>query len=301
MSRFKVHQRRPARTVPARAAKKAYRAFVGPAADDQVRAWHGTAADGVPALRYLHIGDCNFRRMDFAHDTQAAAGYPLEAAHELLRHGIGVEFAHYFAVNFEWLPTRDELERRVHLSGPPDVISLHIGGNYTRWIVIPDTVRTMQLRVDIGRRLRRYSARAYRALRPVLRSFGRPAAEYTGAEAYESFLRLLKELWPDAQLIVVTPFLRLGSNARQLQIGERVDVDVRAVAEHCGASLVDTAELIGRDPQFRGTSAYHLNGPGGEVVGHALARQIIDGQRKTSSPRRSATLVKALAAATLRI
>jgi GDSL-like Lipase/Acylhydrolase family len=284
----------------ARAAKKVYRAVVGPAAVDQVRAWPGTADETLPMLRYLHIGDCNFRRMDHAHDTAAGPGYPLEAAHVLLRHGVGVEFSHYFSVNFEHLPTRDELLRRMRLSGPPDVISLHIGGNYTRWIVMPDTVRTMQLRVELGRRLSRHSGRGYRAIRPFVRHFGRPAARYNGTHAYEDFIQMLGEVWPDAYVIVVTPFPRLKPYPRQGPIGEQVDADIRDVAERRGAALVDTAALLGRDPQFRGTSGYHLNGRGGKVVGQDLARLILQRQKARPAPQRSANLVKALAA-TLRL
>jgi lysophospholipase L1-like esterase len=265
-----------------------------------VRAWPGTLRDDLPSIRYLHIGDCNFRRMDFAHDTAAPPGYPLEAAQELLRRGIGVEFDHYFAVNFEHLPTRDELLRRSHLSGPPDVISLHIGANYTRWIVLPDTVRAMQLRVELGRRLRRHSRAAYGFIRPFVRWFGRPATEYQGAHAYEDFLRMLKEIWPEAQLVVVTSLPRLRPYPLQGPIGERVEADNRAVAERCGADLVDTTELVGRDPQFRGTSGYHLNGRGSEVVGHDLAERIIERQRTRPAPQPSAHLVQALAA-TLRL
>lgn len=270
----------------ARAAKKVYRAVVGPAAADQVRAWSGTAAESLPTLRYLHIGDCNFRRMDHAHDTAAAPGYPLEAAHELLRRGVGVEFNHYFSVNFAHLPTRDELLRRTRMSGRPDVISLHIGGNYTRWIVLPDTVRTMQLRVELGRRLCRHSARCYRAIRPFVRRFGRPATEYHGAKAYEHFIDMLRDMWPDAHVIIVTPFPRLHPYPRQGPIGEQVDTDIRAAAARCGAPLVDTAALLGGDPQFRGTSGYHLNGRGGEVVGQELARRILELQNARPAPQR---------------
>src|SRR4051794_23920505 len=84
-----------------RAAKRVYRGVVGPPAVDLVRAWPGTAAEGLRTIRYLHIGDCNLRRMDGAHDTAAPPGYPLAAAEELLHHGIGVEFRYYFSVNFK--------------------------------------------------------------------------------------------------------------------------------------------------------------------------------------------------------
>jgi hypothetical protein len=274
--------------------------MVGPPADDQVRLWPGTAAEGMPTLRYLHIGDCNFRRMDCAHDTQAPPGYPLEAANELLKLGIGVEFAHYFAVNYEWLPTREELIRRTRLSGPPDVISVHIGGNYTRWIVIPDTVRTMQVRVEIGRRLGQHATGGYRFIRPFVRLFGRPAAKYYGVEAYEEFLRMLHDIWPDAQIVVVTPLPRRKPHPKQGPIGSRVEADIRDVVERIDAELLDTDALVGTWAGYRGMSGYHLNGHGSEIVGRQLARQIVEQQTKQSPPRRPASLVKALAAATLR-
>jgi len=272
-TRFRAQEARPAHTVGARAAKKIYRAMVGPPVDDQVRLWPGTAADGVQTLRYLHIGDCNFRRMDFAHDIFAPPGYPLEAANELLRHGIGVEFSHCFAINYEHLPTREALIRRSQRTGALDVISVHIGGNYTRWIVIPDTVRTMQFRVEVGRRLRGHG---YRVTRSLEGAFGRPAAQYHGVEAYDDFLGTLQDIWPEAEIIVLTPLPRLRPHRKQRPIGERVSADIRALAERRGLPLVDTAPLLGTDSRYRGMSGYHLNRLGGEVVGRALARQILE-------------------------
>lgn len=258
-----------------RLAKHAYRAMVGPPVDDLARAWPGTARDGLSTLRHLHIGDCNFRRMDFAHDTQAPPGYPLTAAEELLRVGIGVEFGHYFAVNFSELPDRETLLRRVKLSGPPDLITLQMGGNYTRWIVIPDSVRTMQLRVELGRRAGRLAFPCYRAMNPGLALFGRPAARYPGIEPYENFLLMLRDIWPSADLVVVPPFLRCFENRRQRPINERVTADISALAERVGAAYVDAPALVGRDRSLRGATGYNLNGEGAEIVGQELARVII--------------------------
>jgi hypothetical protein len=258
-----------------RLAKHAYRAMVGPPVDDLVRAWPGTARDGLSTLRHLHIGDCNFRRMDFAHDTQAPPGYPLTAAEELQRVGIGVEFGHYFAVNFSELPDRETLLRRVKLSGPPDVITLQMGGNYTRWIVIPDSVRTMQVRVELGRRVGRLAFPGYRAMNPGLALFGRPAARYPGIEPYEDFLLMLRDIWPSADLVLVPPFLRCFENRRQRPINERVTADISALAERVGAAYVDTPALVGRDRSLRGATGYNLNGEGAEIVGQQLARVIL--------------------------
>jgi|tagenome__1003787_1003787.scaffolds.fasta_scaffold20989696_9 hypothetical protein len=258
-----------------RLAKHAYRAMVGPPVDDLVRAWPGTARDGLSTLRHLHIGDCNFRRMDFAHDTQAPPGYPLTAAEELLRVGIGVEFGHYFAVNFSELPDRETLLRRVKLSGPPDVVTLQMGGNYTRWIVIPDSIRTMQLRVELGRRVGRLAFPGYRAMNPGLALFGRPAARYPGIEPYENFLLMLRDIWPSADLVLVPPFLRCFENRQQRPINERVTADISALAERVGAAYVDAPALVGRDRSLRGATGYNLNGEGAEIVGQELARVIL--------------------------
>jgi hypothetical protein len=258
-----------------RLAKRAYRAMVGPPVDDLVRAWPGTARPDLVRLRHLHIGDCNFRRMDFAHDTQAPPGYPLAAAEELERVGIGVEFGHYFAVNFDYLPDRETLIRRVKLSGPPDLITLQMGGNYTRWIVIPDTDRMMQMRVEVGRRLGRLASPGYRAMNPGLALFGRRAACYTGIEPYEDFLLMLRDIWPNADLVLIPPFLRCYENRRQRPINERVTADIRDLAERLGTGYLDAPELLGRDRSLRGATGYNLNGEGARIAGEELARIVL--------------------------
>jgi hypothetical protein len=279
-----------------RLAKRAYRAIVGPPVDDLVRAWPGTAGEGLRTIRHLHIGDCNFRRMDFAHDTQAGPGYPLAAAEALRTQGIGVEFGHYFAVNFAHLPDRATLLRRVKLSAAPDVITVQMGGNYTRWIVIPDTVRTMQARVEVGRRLGRHTFPGYKAMNPFLSAFGRPAAIYPGIEPYEGFIEMLRDIWPCAQIVIVPPFPRCFENRRQRPIAERVMADIRELAERLELPLVDTAALLGRDPELRGATGYNLNGRGSELIGKQLARIILAQQRAGSR-----SWLHALAAAALKL
>ncbi|HEX6457818.1 MAG TPA: hypothetical protein VF032_02780 [Thermoleophilaceae bacterium] len=259
----------------ARAAKRLYRGIVGPYVEDQARAWPGTASDGLETIRHFHIGDCNFRRMEYAHDPTAPAGYPLAAAEELLPHGIGVEFSHYFAINFENLPTREELVRRYRLGGPPDVVTVQIGGNYTRWIVIPDTKRTMQLRMELGRRIGRHNFAAYRLLHPFTRIFGRAATPYFGSAAFEGFIRMLQDMWPEAHLVVVSPFPRCHEYPSQRPIARRVDSDVRMVAERCGATLLDGSAILGRDPSLRGATGYNINSRGAELVGRALADKVL--------------------------
>jgi lysophospholipase L1-like esterase len=278
-----------------RLAKHAYRAVVGPPVDDLVRAWPGTAGDGLRTLRHLHIGDCNFRRMDFAHDTQGPPGYPLTAAEVLRTQGIGVEFGHYFAVNFDYLPDRETLIRRVKLSASPDLITIQMGGNYTRWIVIPDTDRMMQMRVELGRRAGKLAFPGYRAMNPGLALFGRPAARYTGIEPYEAFLRMLQDIWPDADLVIVPPFPRCFENRRQRPIAASVGNDIRALAARLGAGFVDAPKLLGRDPSLRGATGYNLNGEGTQLVGEELARVVL-ARRSARAFRRRARLLRSVLA-----
>jgi hypothetical protein len=277
-----------------RLAKHAYRAMVGPPVDDLVRAWPGTAGEGLTNLRHLHIGDCNFRRMDFAHDTQGPPGYPLTAAEILLTHDIGVEFGHYFAVNFDYLPDRETLIRRVKLSGPPDLITVQMGGNYTRWIVIPDTDRMMQMRVEVGRRLGRLAFPGYRAMNPGLAVVGRPAARYPGIEPYEAFLLMVGDIWPHADLVILPPFLRCFENRRQRPINERVTADIRDLAERLGAGYVDTQALLGRDRSLRGATGYNVNGEGSRIVGEELALTVL-ARRSARAFRRRASLLRGVA------
>jgi hypothetical protein len=277
-----------------RLAKHAYRAMVGPPVDDLVRAWPGTAGEGLVTLRHLHIGDCNFRRMDFAHDTQGPPGYPLTAAEILLTHGIGVEFGHYFAVNFDYLPDRETLIRRVKLSGPPDLITVQMGGNYTRWIVIPDTDRMMQMRVEVGRRIGKLAFPGYRAMNPGLALFGRRAARYPGIEPYEDFLLMVGDIWPHADLVLLPPFLRCFENRRQRPINEHVTADIRDLAGRLGAGYVDTQALLGRDRSLRGATGYNVNGEGARLVGEELALTVL-ARRSARAFRRRASLLRGVA------
>lgn len=256
--------------------KRGYRALVGPPSVDLARAWPGTATKGGAGLRHLHIGDCNFRRMDLGHDTQAAPGYPLAAAEALLEQGIGVEFAHYFCINFEHVPEMADVVCRARLSGAPDLITVHMGGNYTRWIVVPDTRRTMQMRVEIARRLGKATFPGYRLLAPFVRLLGRPAARYRGIEAYERFLGALRQTWPEAQIVVISPLPRCWGSRTMYRIGARVDADIRAATERLGLTLLDATSVLGRDRALRGASAYQLNGKGCEALGNELARQILE-------------------------
>jgi hypothetical protein len=226
--------------------------------------------------------------MDFAHDTQAAPGYPRVAAEALLEEGIGVEFAHYFCVRYEHLPEPEALAERIKLEWVPDVVTIHLGASYTRWIVLPDTARSMQLRVELGRRLGRLTSAGYRLMQPFVRAVGRPASPYRGTGAIETFLLQLRETWPTTTVVVVPPFPRLGRIRRQLELASRVEAELAAAIGRCGVPYLDTAGLLGSDPSLRGASGYQLNGRGSEVVGRELARQILELRRSSKRFSRAA-------------
>jgi len=99
-------------------AKRVYRGMRGPAVTaDPVRAWRGTARGDLPLLRVMDVGDCSIRAMDHSHDFKAPIGYPKVMAEQLLDAGVGTEFAHYFAITYEHLPSIERL-RSSWFSGP---------------------------------------------------------------------------------------------------------------------------------------------------------------------------------------
>lgn len=249
--------------------------MVGPPVADPVRAWRGTARPGLPTVRMLHVGDCSLRSMECSHDFRAPLGFPRATAETLLQHGVGMDFAHYFAVLFEDLPDMDLLRRRADLAGDPDVIVVHVGTSYARRLILPDTPTIMKLRCDLGRRLGHRVFSVYRPLRPVVRVIGRPAHEWHGSEALERFLREVSREWPEARVALMHPFPRVYPYPKQLPVCARTAAHLHAAAERCGAAELDYAELLGTDPSLRGANGYNLNARGSEIVGRELAHWIL--------------------------
>jgi len=274
-----MHPSSPMRLVaapPRRLAKLMYRTVVGPPVDDPVRAWHGTARDGLKVLRVLHVGDCGVRRMETSHDLYGPPGYPLFAAERLLRDGVGMEFTHYFAVSFEVLPDMKTLRRHTHLSGEPDIVLVQVGSAYTRRILLPDTRRVHQLRDDVGRRAGRLVFAFYKLLRPCLRLFGRHSAKYTGPEGLERFVDRTQSAWPNAEVVLVAPFRRSPGYPPGEPIAARIEADLQALAaSRSGVELFDANEALGRNPALRCVTGYNLNGRGCELVGAQLAGWIL--------------------------
>ncbi|HET8673567.1 MAG TPA: hypothetical protein VFL87_08025, partial [Thermoleophilaceae bacterium] len=210
------------------------------------------------------------------HDFRAPLGFPAVAAERLLAAGIGMEFAHYFAVTFEHLPDVATLRRRVHLDGTPDVIVVQLGATYARRVILPDTPAIMRLRVDIARRLGRGTFAWYRVLRPIVRRVGRHKARYPGAAPLERFLNDVREEWPEADVVVLQPFERTHPYPSQLSISERTRRDLHDACRVAGLAELDLRAVLGTDPALRGANGYNLNARGSELVGEALARWILD-------------------------
>jgi len=275
-----------------RVARFGYRALLGqPPECDFGRTWPGTASDGQPTLRLLHVGDCGFRRMEFGHDMTAPPGYPLVAAERLLEHGIGTAFGHYFAIGFEDLPDQARLVRHMHLDGEPDVVIVQLGGMYARKVVLPHKKAIHRLRADGNRRAGRLIYLVHRLLRQWVRIAGSYKTHYPGTMELERFLMQLKEAWPAAQIVVIPPFPRSHNYRKQLRIAERTDGDVRAAAERCGVHVLDASGALDHDPSLRCANAYNLNGKGAQVVGDLLGEWLLENamraDREVASPART--------------
>jgi hypothetical protein len=258
-------------------AKRLYRAVVGPAVDlDPVRDWRGTGDFDLPLLRVLHVGDCGIRSMETSHDPKAPLGFPAVAADRLLEHGIGMELFHYFAINYDTLPSIDRLERISKLSGDPDVILVQLGATYGRRVVVPDVRRTMQFRYEVSRRAGRLVFPWYKILRPFVRVFGHHNSEYLGPEKLERHLNALQQRWPDAEVALLVTFPRAYIYPTAVPIMARVEEDARATGERCGVAVLEFADVLGKDPKLRCVAGYNLNGCGSEVVGEKLAGWLLE-------------------------
>jgi hypothetical protein len=253
-----------------------YRAVLGTPGYDEVARWRGSGRKDLPTLNVLHVGDCGLRSMEAAHQFRAPVGFPRALADELQSHGIGVRFWHYFAVLYDALPDIPLLRGRLHLEEDPDVIVVQLGTSYARRVILPDTHWVMRLRNDLGRRLGRRVFVFYPPLRRMVRIFGRHAAPYPGAHDLERFLRAAAAEWPHADVLFLQQFPRVYPYPTQLPIVERTRADAHAVAERCGVTELDFADLLGKDPALRCANGYNLNEKGSELVGRELGRRIAE-------------------------
>jgi hypothetical protein len=250
---------------------------MGPAADrDPVREWRGTGDPALPLLRVLHVGDCGIRRMETSHDPKAPLGFPAVAADRLLEQGIGMEFFHYFAINYDELPSIDRLERISKLGGDPDVILVQLGGTYGRRVVVPDVPRVMQFRYEIARRAGRLVFAWYKLLRPWVRVFGHHNAEYPGPDKLERHLNALQERWPHAEIALMVSFPRSAIYPTAVATMARVEQDARDTGERCGVTVLEFEDVLGKDPKLRCVAGYNLNGRGSALVGEKLAGWLLE-------------------------
>jgi hypothetical protein len=244
---------------------------------DPVKAWRGTAGEGLECLRVLHVGDCGIRCMESSHDPSGPIGFPSVAAERLRAAGVGLEFSHYFAVNYDRLPDMERLKRVSKLSGDPDVILVQLGATYGRRVVISDTRRVMQVRYDLARRMHPRLLRGwYRVLRPWVRLVGRHDSVYPGPAPLERALIDLRRTWPSATLVLLKTFPRSFIYPTAVPIMARVEADAQATAERLGLPFLDFDQELGRDPKLRCTAGYNLNASGSELVGQRLAQWLLE-------------------------
>ena len=60
----------------------------------------------------------------------------------------------------------------------------------------------------------------------------------------------------------------------------RVEEDTRAAAARCGVTLLDFADVLGKDPQLRCAAGYNLNSRGSQIVGDKLAAFLLERSRE---------------------
>jgi hypothetical protein len=256
-------------------AKRGYRAVMGPAVtEDPVRAWRGTARDDLPLVRVMHVGDCSIRAMENSHDTAAPIGYPKVMGERLLDEGVGIEFSHYFAITYEYLPDIERLKKVTKMSGAPDFILVHTGATYQRRVILNSTPRVNQLRVETGRRFGRRVRLPYRLImKPLVRLFGRHWNDYNGTELLEQFIDDVQGEWPNATVVPMPPLPFHWTYPTSWPIVDRVMDDYRAVAERRGLPFLQFTTL-GDDGRLRGVNGYNLNMLGSTIVGEELARWV---------------------------
>jgi hypothetical protein len=213
--------------------------------------------------------------MEYGHDYRAPLGYPIVAAERLLEHGVGIEFSRWFAVRFEDLPDMQQLARHVRLSGPPDVVLLHLGAVYCRHVIFVDGPLTMEVRDELGRRFPDATYACYGVMRRLAWVLGRQSNEYLGSEALERFLLEVRGAWPDARIALLLPFPGVLRSRAQERTATRLHADMMAASKRIGTDLLRFRDVLGTDPVLRCANRYNLNARGSQLVGAELARWLL--------------------------
>lgn len=266
--------------------KRAYRAVLGPpVTEDPLRAWKGSAAGGRNPLRVMHVGDCSIRAMDTSHDFFAPPGYPKALGERLEENGVGMEFGHYFAITYEYLPNIEKLSKVTKLSGAPDVILIHTGATYQRRVILKSTTRVNQLRLEVGRRLGRHIFTTHRFLvRPLVRRFGKHWSPYSGTDLLDDFIDRVEAAWPLAKVVLIAPFPNSWVYPTSHVIATQVVADARALAERRQLPFHHFDEPLGRDDSIRCANGYNLTSRGSKLVGDELAKWVLAEVVETHKP-----------------
>ncbi len=239
---------------------------------DAALRWRGDPLPGARrTLRVAHFGDCGWRAMPHAHGIHNGPGYPLALQERLNAAGVALEFSSSVVTRFEDLPVEDPAHH-IKLTGPPDVVLVHLGAMYQRRILLPDTHRVLVTREAAGRLLGAGVHLVARLQRPFVRRFGRPASPYRGTARLEEFLAALDRLWPAAHVVLLLPYGWCHPTRAQRAVRQRVAADLLAAAGTYGCSVLDVDDLVPVSaPGLRCANGYNLGRLGSAAVGDRLA------------------------------
>ena len=224
----------------------------------------------------MHVGDCSLRAMETSHDFGAPMGYPKALGERLAEHDLGVEFGHYFAITYEYLPEIEKLEKVTKLSGAPDLILIHSGTTYQRRVILNSTRRVNQLRLDVGRRLGRAIFFTHPFfVRPLVRRFGKHWNPYNGTGLLDDFIDRAEAAWPKAKILVIAPFPNSWVYPTSGEIAAQVVVDARDMAQRRGLPFLHFDKLLGRDDRLRCANGFNLKWHASKMVGDELGEWVL--------------------------
>lgn len=209
--------------------------------------------------------------MPTAHTVVSEAGYPRYFAEQLASRGLTVEFSDRFTPTFEGLPrTWAELREHVKLTGPPDLVLLQIGTHYSYRTVLGPGERRDRVRDRLSRALGQRVFVAYKLLGPVVRRLGRPYREYHGVDELDAFIELIREEWPQAQLVAIGLFPVMSDGTFDPAVQDRVSREMLSRARHLGVPILDMEPVLAPDPALYCANGAQLNTEGSRVAADAL-------------------------------
>lgn len=258
---------------------------VVPPPDDAPRRWPGILDAGLEPLRVARYGDCTWREVDGGHGRGRRPGYPLAAAEQLARHGIGMRFSDVWVPSYGHLPrTREELVRHLSLGGDPDAVLVQLGHSHATRALLPTSAPWIRLRELGAHRPPRLARAMYAASDPLLRRFGRVLYPEPpdGSDCLAAFFALVRGTWPRARVLVMAPpSVPLRPGYCDPVLSEQAWRTAIAAARAAGVDTLDlrpeVGELQRRLGRWRVTGANGVDTrrPGSELVGRRLAEWLL--------------------------